>query len=153
VKFADGDTLLARITPCLENGKTAFIDFLGEGEVGWGSTEFIVLRPKAGIPPYFAYLLCREQAFRSFAIQSMTGTAGRQRVQMGLLGNYRISVPPVHSGIGASFARIIDPLIRKTSSNSRENATLRAIRDTLLPRLISGKLRIRAAEQNVGRVL
>ena len=68
-KFLNGDTLLARITPCLENGKTAFVDFLTEDETGWGSTEFIVLRPKAPLPEYFAYLLCRHYPFREFAVQ------------------------------------------------------------------------------------
>lgn len=57
MKFRNGDTLVARITPCLENGNTAFVDFLADGEVGWGSTEYIVLRPKGAIRPLLAYLL------------------------------------------------------------------------------------------------
>ena len=51
-KFIAGDTLLARITPCLENGKSAFVDFLSDGQVGWGSTEFAVLRPKLPLPAF-----------------------------------------------------------------------------------------------------
>ena len=84
-KFTNDDTLLARITPCLENGKTAFVDCLQDGETGWGSTEFIVLRPKSPLPPYHAYLLCRYKGFREYAIQSMSGTSGRQRVQKALV--------------------------------------------------------------------
>lgn len=79
-KFQNGDTLLARITPCLENGKTGYVDFLEDGQVGWGSTEYIVLAPKPPLPPQFGYLLARSEALRSHAIQNMTGTSGRQRV-------------------------------------------------------------------------
>ena len=66
MRFMNGDAL-ARITPCLENGKTAYVDFLDEGQVGWGSTEYIVLRPKAPLPPEFAYCLARSDEFRDFA--------------------------------------------------------------------------------------
>ena len=76
MKFVNGDTLVARITPCLENGKTAYVDFLKDGQVGWGSTEYIVLRPKPPLPKQFAYCLARNQRFRNFAIQHMTGTSG-----------------------------------------------------------------------------
>ena len=70
-KFVNGDTLLARITPCLENGKTAFVDFLDDGEIGWGSTEFIVLRPKPPLPPEYGYYLARSNDLRTHAIQNM----------------------------------------------------------------------------------
>ena len=63
-RFTRGDTLLARITPSLENGKTAFVDFLAHGETAWGSTEFIVLRPKPPWPPELAYVMTREPEFR-----------------------------------------------------------------------------------------
>src|SRR5438132_5463706 len=79
-KFQNGDTLIARITPCLENGKTAFVDFLNNDEIGWGSTEYIVFAPKPPLPPQFAYLLARSDSLRAHAIQNMTGTSGRQRV-------------------------------------------------------------------------
>ena len=72
-KFQNGDTLLARITPCLENGKTGFVDFLDGKEIGWGSTEFIVLRGRGHINPYYIYCLSRFPSFREFAIQSMVG--------------------------------------------------------------------------------
>ena len=84
-RFRNGDTLLARITPCLENGKTAFVQSLPGGTVGWGSTEFIVMRAIPPVPPEYTYLLARHAAFREHAIQSMTGTSGRQRVQVNAL--------------------------------------------------------------------
>ncbi|MEI8341736.1 MAG: restriction endonuclease subunit S, partial [Verrucomicrobiota bacterium] len=92
-KFRNGDTLLARITPCLENGKSAFVDFLDDDQIGWGSTEFLVLRPKAPLPDYFGYLLCRHPIFRDYAIQSMSGTSGRQRIQNDALGRYLLALP------------------------------------------------------------
>ncbi len=78
-RFVNGDTLVARITPCLENGKTAFVDFMNNGEVGWGSTEYIVIRPRPRLPPVFAYFLGRTEEFRQHLIANMTGTSGRQR--------------------------------------------------------------------------
>ncbi|MGH9801829.1 MAG: restriction endonuclease subunit S, partial [Blastocatellia bacterium] len=136
--------LLARITPCLENGKTAFVDFLPKGRTGWGSTEFIVIRPKPPLPEYFAYLLCREPDFRAFAIQSMTGTSGRQRVQVDSLGKYPLTIPS--DKVGERFGEIIAPLIARISRNSEESSSLAEMRDALLPKLISGQLRIPEAE-------
>src|SRR3546814_1928235 len=71
MRFRNGDTLLARITPCLENGKTAMVDFLKGDEVGWGSTEFIVLGPKGSTPSEFNYCLARNARFREYAIRNM----------------------------------------------------------------------------------
>jgi type I restriction enzyme, S subunit len=63
-KFQNYDTLLARITPCLENGKTGFVDLLEENEIAFGSTEFIVMRSKEGISPYFVYFIARDESFK-----------------------------------------------------------------------------------------
>ena len=92
-RYLNGDTLLARITPCFENGKCGYVDFLEPGEVGAGSTEFIVLRPQAGIPPAAPYAIARSSEFRTFAAQTMTGTSGRQRVQARDLETYEIAWP------------------------------------------------------------
>ena len=143
-KFQNGDTLLARITPCLENGKSAFVDFLAEGQIGWGSTEFLVLRPKVPLSPYIGYLLCRHPAFREYAIQSMSGTSGRQRIQNDVLGRYLLAVPGVE--IAAVFASVIEPIQRSIAANHQSAQTLATLRDTLLPRLISGQLRLPEAE-------
>ncbi len=143
-KFRNGDTLLARITPCLENGKSAFVDFLEEGQTGWGSTEFLVLRPKAPLPEYFGYLLCRHPAFRDYAIQSMSGTSGRQRIQNDVLGRYFLAVPGFE--IASVFASVVEPIQRSIAANHQSAQTLATLRDTLLPRLISGQLRLPEAE-------
>lgn len=93
-KFCNGDTIMARITPCLENGKTAYVDVLNDGEVAFGSTEFIVMRAKDGISdPQFIYYLATSPAFRSVAIKSMVGSSGRQRVQQGVLDELILNVP------------------------------------------------------------
>lgn len=105
-KFINGDTLLARITPCLENGKSAFVDFLEQDQIGWGSTEFVVLRPKSPLPEYHGYLLCRHPSFRTFAIQSMSGTSGRQRIQNDVIGGYPFVLPT--EGVAIAFAEIVE---------------------------------------------
>lgn len=143
-KFKNHDTLLARITPCLENGKTAYVDFLSEGAVAWGSTEFIVLRPKPPLHGFHAYLLCRSTSFRKHAIQSMSGTSGRQRVQNDMLGLYLVAVPS--DEIAAKFSEISEVIQASSSANEARAKNLGNLRDTLLPRLISGQLRLPEAE-------
>jgi type I restriction enzyme S subunit len=146
-RFINGDTLLARITPCLENGKTAFVDFLQPGEVGWGSTEFIVLHPKPPLPPEFGYCLARHPDFREFAIQSMTGTSGRQRVQPEALALYQLAVPP--EAVARAFGQIVQPLFAQASHAYNESRTLAALRDALLPKLVRGEIRVKDVEKLV----
>lgn len=95
-KFRNGDTIMARITPCLENGKTAQVSILNDGEVGFGSTEYIVFRAKEGIADkdYLYYLVCSPEV-REPAIKSMVGSSGRQRVQTDVVRNLEIDVPPL----------------------------------------------------------
>ena len=143
-KFINGDTLLARITPCLENGKTAYVDFLADGEVGWGSTEFIVLRPKVGLPLPFAYFLCRHPEFRAFAISQMAGTSGRQRVPNDCFGSYKVVKPSVL--IAEAFGKQTTQFMRQIKSLDEESKTLAGLRDALLPRLLSGELQVPHAE-------
>ena len=136
----NGDTLVARITPCLENGKTAFVDCLRANEVAWGSTEFIVLRPYPPLPPEFAYCLARDEGFREFAIQSMTGSSGRQRVPAESLDHFRLARPP--AGLAEAFAASIQPYFRRIRAAANESHALAALRDTLLPKLLSGEVRV-----------
>lgn len=144
MRFCNGDTLLARITPCLENGKTAYVDFLNDGEVGWGSTEYIVLRPRGSLPPIYAYCLARSTRFRDFAIKNMTGTSGRQRVSAASVARFGVvQIPTVIAEVFGSFA---EPLFSKVAQNQYESRVLAETRDALLPRLLSGKSMI--AEQN-----
>jgi type I restriction enzyme S subunit len=145
MKFINGDTLVARITPCLENGKTAFVDFLKEGQVGWGSTEYVVLRPKPPTPDEYAYCLARGAEFRDFAIQSITGSSGRQRVPAESLSHFKIARPPER--IAKQFGKFVKPLFVRSCIAADENRSLAALRDTLLPKLISGELRVKHVEK------
>lgn len=145
MRFRNGDALLARITPCLENGKSAFVDFLpDERRVGWGSTEFYVLRSREGVPAPFAYLLLRHPEFRSTAIASMTGTSGRQRAQVDRLEDFPFAEAPIE--VLGEFGKFILPMFDKISANGGENRTLTATRDLLLPKLMSGEIRMSEAE-------
>nr|HCI7966822.1 restriction endonuclease subunit S [Klebsiella pneumoniae] len=93
-KFSNSDTLFARITPCLENGKTSLVSGLRDDEVAFGSTEFIVLSAKE--PEYdsdYIYYLSRLPEFRSFAQSRMEGTSGRQRVAWQALAEYEYEFP------------------------------------------------------------
>ena len=149
-RFANGDTLVARITPCLENGKTAFVDFLRDDEVGWGSTEYIVLRPRPPLSKHFGYCLARSAGFREFAIQNMSGTSGRQRVPVAALKGFLMVAPQAQ--ISAQFGEVAELLFERANRAGRESRTLAALRDTLLPQLISGELRVQAVENFIGRV-
>jgi type I restriction enzyme S subunit len=144
-KFMNGDTLLARITPCLENGKTAFVDFLPTDQTGWGSTEFVVLRPKAPLPQYHAYLLARHPAFREHAIRSMSGTSGRQRIQNDVLSQFPVAVP--NEPIAKAFSELVLAVQESIQEGHQQAGTLSELRDTLLPRLISGQLSLSNVEE------
>ena len=128
-KFRNGDTIMARITPCLENGKTAQVSILNDGEVGFGSTEYIVFRAKEGIADknYLYYLVCSPEV-REPSIKSMVGSSGRQRVQTDVVKNLEIDVPPLveQERIG-SFLRLIDDKIAlndKINNNLEQQAQL-----------------------------
>ena len=139
-KFTNGDTLLARITPCLENGKTGFVDFLDEDEVGWGSTEYIILRPKPTLPVEFGYYLARSDNLRMFAIHNMTGTTGRQRVPASCFDYYQFAVPT--APIAQKFGEIVKTFMEKIRTNHQQSYTLSKTRDMLLPKLLSGEIRV-----------
>ncbi len=140
MKYRNGDTLLARITPCLENGKTAFVDFLDQDEAGFGSTEYIVMRPKQVELTEYIYFLARSSVFRAFAIQSMVGTSGRQRVQNDSVAAYEVAIPDVD--LLAKFHQKMQKAFAQIRNNARQIQTLTILRDTLLPHLISGKIKV-----------
>lgn len=137
-KFQRGDTLFARITPCLENGKTGYVQFLpSENAVAFGSTEFIVLRSRTVCPEY-VYLLARSDGFRANAIKSMSGATGRQRVKEECFATFLIA-QPVPDILG-HFRRVVAPMFEMVNLLAQKNANLRTTRDLLLPKLISGEL-------------
>ena len=125
-RFKNGDTLIARITPCLENGKTVFISCLAENVVAHGSTEYIVLSGKQDVSEsLYGYYLARSPDFRAYAIAHMEGTSGRQRVPASAVENYRISLPPLPEQRG--IAELLGSLDDKIALNRHMNQTLETL--------------------------
>ena len=121
-KFRNGDTIMARITPCLENGKTAKVAVLDDGEVGFGSTEYIVFRAKDGIDGDFIYYLVCSPLVREPAIKSMVGSSGRQRVQTDVVQNLEIMVPDYEEQ--KRISGILKSLDDKIAANTEVNKNL-----------------------------
>lgn len=142
MKFKNQDTIMARITPCLENGKTAYIDFLANDEIAFGSTEYIVLSPKDNIPPELLYCIVRNPDFRSYATVNMNGSSGRQRVSGEIIGKYEI--PQFTEDELAYLESVACPLFKQITENSLQNRNLSALRDTLLPKLMNGEIDVSA---------
>lgn len=138
-KFRNGDTIMARITPCLENGKTAQVSILNDGEVGFGSTEYIVFRAKEGIAnkDYLYYLVCSPEV-REPAIKSMVGSSGRQRVQTDVVKNLEIDVPPLvdQEKIG-SFLKSFDD---KIALNDKINKNLEHQAEVIFQSILSNAI-------------
>lgn len=122
-KFRNGDTIMARITPCLENGKTSQVSILDDNEIGFGSTEYIVFRAKEGISDcnFLYYLVCSD-IVRDPAIKSMVGSSGRQRVQTDVIQNLEIDLPSLE--IQKQIASILSALDEKIEFNNRINENL-----------------------------
>lgn len=137
MRFANGDTLLARITPCLENGKTAYIDFLDTDEVAFGSTEYVVMCSQGQYPSEFFYCLARYPSFVDYAVKNMNGSSGRQRVTAETIGKYIL--PRLTDDELAEFRDVVPALFSAMRLNSLENISLSELRDTLLPKLMSGE--------------
>ncbi len=128
-KFRNGDTLVAKITPCLENGKTAFVDILENDEVAFGSSEFIVLRRTEYTTPEFIYYFARSPLFRERAISCMEGTSGRKRVNENSLKNLEFIFPDLPTQ--KSIAKVLSDLDAKIELNNRINRELEAMAKTL----------------------
>ena len=138
-KFQNGDTLLARITPCLENGKTAFVHGIKAKEGAVGSTEYIVMRSKK-LNPYMVYLLSRTNEFRQYAVNSMSGSDGRQRVKADKLKALACLLPP--AGLIYSFEQIASPMFEMVFSLNEQIFAAKQARDHLLPMLMKGEVEV-----------
>ena len=138
-KFQNGDTLLARITPCLENGKTAFVHGIKAKEGAVGSTEYIVMRSKK-LNPYMVYLLSRTNEFRQYAVNSMSGSDGRQRVKADKLKALACLLPP--AGLMYSFEQIASPMFEMVFSLNEQIFAAKQARDHLLPMLMKGEVEV-----------
>ena len=129
-RFANGDTLFARITPCLQNGKCSKVSGMENTEIGHGSTEFIVMAAKT--PEYdedYIYYLARLPKFRAYAESRMIGSTGRQRVSWQDLEEYEFAAPPPNErkDIGSFLSSLDD----KIELNRQMNETLEAMAQAL----------------------
>ncbi|MFA1532068.1 restriction endonuclease subunit S [Corynebacterium belfantii] len=149
-KFLNGDTLLGRITPCFENRKLGYVDFLEEGEAGLGSTEFIVFRPKEDTPRAIPLCIASSDSFRSEAQLNMVGTSGRQRVTADFVKQFPVRWPTAE--VLHDFSEATSPLLEKFSLLTKENQVLAATRDELLPLLMNGKITVAEAKEAAGDV-
>ena len=137
-KFRNGDTIMARITPCLENGKTAKVAVLDDGEVGFGSTEYIVFRAKDGIDEDFIYYLVCSPLVREPAIKSMVGSSGRQRVQTDVVQNLEIMVPDYEGQKWISG--LLKSLDDKIAANTEVNKNLEQQAEAIFQSILSNAI-------------
>jgi type I restriction enzyme S subunit len=128
-KFRNGDTLVAKITPCLENGKTAQVDILNKDEIAFGSSEFIVLRENEYTVNDYIFYLAMSPAFRKRAISCMEGTSGRKRVNEGALKLQVLPIPSKETQM--QIASVLSSLDSKIELNNKINAELEAMAQTI----------------------
>lgn len=135
VRFINGDTLIARITPCLENGKAAYINILNEGEVAFGSTEYIVFASKDDTPSCFYYFLIRNSKFVTFALQFMNGSSGRQRVSGEELASFPLMIPSKEKL--AAFNKVGKLVLEQMKESTEEIQFLKQLQETITATLSS----------------
>ncbi len=143
-KFINGDTVMARITPCLENGKAGYVNFLNDGETAFGSTEYIVFTSKGDVPAEYLYFMVRNPEFVAYATARMSGSSGRQRVSASEIEQYEVRLPSEPQL--ALFKDVATFAMQGILKNSLENRQLTKLRDTLLPKLISGEIDVSKVE-------
>ncbi|TFH43279.1 MAG: hypothetical protein E4G94_05090 [ANME-2 cluster archaeon] len=114
---------------------------MDEEEIGWGSTEYLVIRMKKPFHPFISYILAKDEDFRNFAISSMSGSSGRQRAQADVIKEYGIKVPSltIIEELNLQLAGITP----KLEKNAKQIHTLEKLRDTLLPKLMSGEVKVK----------
>ena len=141
MKFRNKDILIARITPCLENGKTALVHDLKDKEVGFGSTEYIVIRGKLFSLPTFCICLARSKEFRPYAISKMTGTSGRRRLDYKDVEAYKLPIPP--ASLLCKFENWGAGVLDKMHKALVQSRILEKQRNFLLPLLMNGQVQVR----------
>ncbi len=135
VRFKNGDTLIARITPCLENGKAAYINILSDGEIAFGSTEYIVFASKENVPSCFYYFLIRNSKFVTFALQFMNGSSGRQRVSGEELASFPM-LRPIQTNLD-KFEKVGSLVLEQMKAETEEIQLLKQLQETIAATLSS----------------
>ena len=154
MKFRNGDTIVARITPCFESGKAAFINFLEEDEVGFGSTEYVVISSCSAAPGGLFYSLVKSPDFITYAKSRMVGSSGRQRFNAEDVASFPLTIAP--NNVYLELAPYYESIMEKIAQCGKESRALAEMRDALLPQLMLGRLRVDATacqgEIDVGKV-
>ena len=136
--FVDGDVIFARITPCMQNGKAAIARDLVNG-VGFGSTEFIVIRPGPEVSSEWIHAIVRLRGFRKEATEHFKGTAGQQRVPPDFVKRKVVPVPPIPEQ--RRIVAYLDDLQAKVDAVKQHQAATTAALDALLPSILDRAFR------------
>jgi type I restriction enzyme, S subunit len=154
--FREGDVLFAKITPCMENGKMAVVPALKNG-IGFGSTEFHVLRAHEGICPEFVYYFVSSKPFRRVAEHNMSGAVGQRRATTPYLSACKIPAPPTaeQHRIVAKIEELFSELDQGVASLKTAREQLKVYRQSLLKTAFEGKLTAAVAwrEKPLGQLL
>ncbi len=145
--FAKGDVVVAKITPCFENGKGACLDEL-DTEIGFGTTEFINLRPLRRVLSKYLYMITMTRPFRMFGEEVMTGSAGQKRVPVGFIKSFTLGIPSIEEQgrilklIEEKLA-LIDKAIEVESKNIQ---LLHELKVRIISDVVTGKIDVRGVE-------
>lgn len=139
--FADGDVLLAKITPCFENGKLGIVANLTNG-IGFGSSEYIVFRPGSSVDKEWLYYLLSREAFRLEGAGCMTGAVGHKRISKEFINSYTIPIPPLpeQERIVAKLDELSAKKQSLVGSYQQKLTALAELKQSLLQKAFSGKL-------------
>lgn len=139
--FREGDVLFAKITPCMENGKMAVVPALTNG-LGFGSTEFHVLRPRRGISAEYIYYFVSSEHFRRDAEHNMTGAVGQRRVPTPYLAEQLVPLPPEleQRRIVATIENLFSALDKGIESLRTAREQLKVYRQAALKHAFEGRL-------------
>lgn len=135
--FKEGDVLFAKITPCMENGKGTIAEGL-INKIGFGSTEFHVLRPLSKCNSKWLFILTKLSFFRKNAEKNMTGTAGQKRVPRQFLENFEISIPPI--SLQNQFASIVEKIESIKQNQSKATEEINILFDALMQKAFNGEI-------------
>ena len=139
--FRDGDVILAKITPCMENGKAAVVGGMLNG-LGFGSTEFHVFRPTGAVLAEYLFHFLRQESFRRNAADEMTGSVGQKRVPAEFLAGVELPVPPLaeQRRIVAAVGRVLDKVSSARARLDRVPTTMKRFRQAVLAAACAGRL-------------
>ncbi len=151
-RFAKGDILFAKITPCTENGKVALITKMNS-EIGFASTEFIIFSPKDSIDNLFYYYLLSSDRVHNLAVSLMEGTTGRQRVPWKVFKNRILVAIPYDLNEQKRISEMLKSIENSNEEKQTKIQTLQRLKKSLMQHVLSGRVRIpQEAIERLGKV-